>query len=212
MSFDYKKEYKEYYAPPKKPTIVTVPKMNYLAVRGKGDPNVEDGAYKKSIGMLYPMAFTLKMSHKKNYNIEGYYEYVVPPLEGFWWQQGIKGVDYTNKANFEWISVIRLPDFITKKDFDWAIDEVSKKGIDVSAVEYFTYNEGLSVQCMHIGPYDNEPATVEAMHEYADQQGYQIDITEKRMHHEIYLSDVRKCAVEKLRTVVRHPIKIKEKE
>ena len=212
MSFDYKKEYKEYYAPPKKPTIVTIPKMNYLAVRGKGDPNVEDGAYKKSIGMLYSVAFTLKMSHKKNYNIEGYYEYVVPPLEGFWWQEGIKGVDYTNKANFEWISVIRLPDFITKKDFDWAINEVSKKGIDVSAVEYFTYNEGLSVQCMHIGPYDNEPATVEAMHEYADEQGYQIDITEQRMHHEIYLSDVRKCAVERLRTVVRHPIKIKEKK
>ena len=211
MSFDYKKEYKEYYLPPKKPTIVNVPKMNYLAIRGKGNPNAEDGEYKQAIGILYSLAYALKMSHKKEYKMEGYFEYVVPPLEGFWWQEGVQGVDYTKKDTFEWIAVIRLPDFVTKKDFDWAVEQVLKKGIDASHAMYFTYDEGLCVQCMHIGSYDEEPVTVEAMHNYAREQGYQIDITDTRMHHEIYISDVRKCAIEKLKTVVRHPIKIKEK-
>lgn len=208
MAFDYKKEYKALYMPKNKPSIVTVPRCNYIAVRGKGNPNDEQGEYMTAIGLLYAIAFTIKMSYKGEHKIEGYFEYVVPPLEGFWWQEGVKGIDYEHKENFQFISVIRLPDFVTKEDFDWAIGEASKKKkTDFSAVEFFTYDEGECVQCMHIGPYDNEPETVAAMHAYMEQAGYTLDITDNRYHHEIYLSDPRKTAPEKLKTVVRHPIK-----
>lgn len=210
MAFDYKKEYKEFYIPKNKPSIIEIPKMNYIAVRGKGNPNEEDSEYKKSIGLLYAIAFTIKMSYKGDYRIDGYFQYVVPPLEGFWWQEGIKGVDYTKKEDFHFISLIRLPDFVSKKDFEWAINEATKKKKqDFSKVEFLTYNEGLCVQCMHIGPYDNEPVTVELMHNYAKENGYKIDINNSRYHHEIYLSDPRKSDVNKLKTVIRHPI-IKE--
>lgn len=208
MPFDYKKEYKEFYMPPKKPSIVDVPTMNYIAVRGKGNPNDENGEYKESIGLLYGIAFTIKMSYKGEHKIDGYFEYVVPPLEGFWWQEGVDGIDYAHKENFSFISLIRLPDFVTKADFDWAIAEATKKKkTDFSKVEFLTYNEGLCVQCMHIGSYDDEPATIAMMHEYAEQNGYELDISDSRYHHEIYLSDPRKCDVNKLKTVVRHPIK-----
>lgn len=211
MPFDYKKEYKEFYMPPKKPTIVSVPPMNYLAVRGKGDPNTPDGEYKQAIGLLYAIAFTIKMSKKGSRQIEGYFDYVVPPLEGFWWQNGSRaatGIDYAHKETFNWISLIRLPDFVTKADFEWAIKEAeAKKKTDFSKVEFLTYDEGLCVQCMHIGSYDDEPATVRLMHEFMEQDGYALDISEKRFHHEIYLSDARKVAPEKLKTVIRHPIK-----
>ena len=210
MPFDYKKEYKEFYMPPKKPSIVEVPPMNYIAVRGKGNPNDEDGEYKESIGLLYGIAFTIKMSYKGEHKIDGYFEYVVPPLEGFWWQNGVDSIDYAHKENFEWISLIRLPDFVTQKDFEWAIAEATKKKkTDFSKVEFLTYNEGLCVQCMHVGSYDDEPATVATMHEYAVENGYELDITDTRYHHEIYLSDPRKCDANKLKTVVRHPIKKK---
>ncbi len=210
MAFDYKKEYKEFYMPGRKPGIVEVPSMNYLAVRGEGDPNVEGGAYKQSIGLLYAIAFTIKMSKKGDRQIEGYFDYVVPPLEGFWWQQGIKGVDYSRKEDFRFISVIRLPDFVTREDFQWAIEEATrKKKQDFSKVEYFTYDEGLCVQCMHIGAYDDEPQTVELMHSFIDEQGYVLDITEERLHHELYLSDARRVAPERLKTVIRHPIRRK---
>ena len=208
MPFDYKKEYKEFYLPPKKPTIVTVPPMNYLAVRGCGDPNSENGEYKRSVELLYSIAFTIKMSKMGSRKIEGYFDYVVPPLEGFWWQDGVEGIDYSHKENFNFISVIRLPDFVTKNDFDWAVSEATaKKKADFSAVEFMTCDEGLCVQCMHIGRYDDEPATIAAMHRYAEQNGYAVDITASRKHHEIYLSDPRRCAIENLKTVVRHPIK-----
>lgn len=208
MSFDYKKEYKEFYLPKDKPSIVEIPKMNFITVKGKGNPNDADGEYKQAMGLLYGIAFTIKMSYKGNYKIDGYFEYVVPPLEGFWWQDGIKGVDYSHKDVFNWISLIRLPDFITKKDFDWAIEEATKKKkSDFSKVQFLTYDEGLCVQCMHIGSYDNEPETVSNMHNYVKENNYEIDITEERYHHEIYLSDPRKCDVTKLKTVVRHPIK-----
>lgn len=208
MAFDYKKEYKEFYMPPKKPTIVNVPKMNYIAVRGQGNPNEEDGEYKKAIELLYGIAFTIKMSYKGTHKIEGYFQYVVPPLEGFWWQDNVTGIDYSQKEKFQWIAVIRLPDFVTKEEFDWAVEEATKKKKeDFSKVEYFAYEEGMCVQCMHIGSYDEEPLTVEKMHVYMEEQGYELDITEKRMHHEIYLSDPRRTSEEKLKTVVRHPIK-----
>ena len=210
MAFDFKKEYKEFYMPKNKPAIVTVPPMNYIAVRGHGDPNAEDSEYKASIGMLYGIAFTIKMSKMGDHKIEGYFDYVVPPLEGFWWQDGVKGIDYAHKEDFRFISVIRLPDFVTKADFEWAVAEATrKKKADFSKVECFSYDEGICVQCMHIGSYDDEPATMDQMHAYMDEQGYELDITEERMHHEIYLSDARKVAPEKLKTVIRHPIRRK---
>ena len=208
MAFDYKKEYKEFYMPKSKPSIVTVPPMNYIAVRGQGDPNAEGGAYKQAIELLYGIAYTIKMSKKGSRQIEGNFDYVVPPLEGFWWQDSVCGVDYAHKETFQWISVIRLPDFVTKADFNWAIEEATKKKrSDFSKVEWLAYDEGLCVQCMHIGAYDDEPATVALMHAYMEQQGCALDITDKRLHHEIYLSDARKTAPEKLKTVIRHPIK-----
>ena len=210
MAFDYKKEYKEFYMPKNSPAIVTVPEMNYIAVRGSGDPNIEGGEYKAAIGLLYAIAFTIKMSKKGSRKIEGYFDYVVPPLEGFWWQDGIKVVDYSRKEDFHWISVIRLPDFVTEEDFRWALKEAEeKKKQDFSKVEFLTIEEGLCVQCMHIGSYDDEPATVQLMHDFAEQEGFEPDITEKRLHHEIYLSDARKVAPEKRKTVIRHPIKVK---
>ncbi|MBP3208300.1 MAG: GyrI-like domain-containing protein [Oscillospiraceae bacterium] len=211
MAFDFKKEYKEFYMPKNKPAIVTVPKMNYIAVRGIGNPNEEDGEYKQAIGLLYGIAFTIKMSKKGDHRIEGYFDYVVPPLEGFWWQDGVVGIDYAHKDTFRWISVIHLPDFVAKEDFDWAVREAAaKKKLDFSKVEFFTYDEGLCVQCMHIGSYDDEPVTVEMMHLFMEEQGYVLDINDKRFHHEIYLSAARKVLPEKLKTVIRHPIKRKE--
>ena len=211
MAFDFKKEYKEFYMPAARPSIVTVPPMNYIAVRGEGDPNAEDGAYKRAIGLLYGIAFTIKMSKKGDHRIEGFFDYVVPPLEGFWWQDGVKWIDYARKDRFQWISVIRLPDFVTKKDFDWAVAEATrKKKTDFSRAEFLTCDEGLCVQCLHIGSYDDEPATVEQMHRYMEELGYALDITEQRLHHEIYLSDVRKVAPEKLKTVIRHPIRLRQ--
>ena len=211
MAFDYKKEYKEFYLPKNEPAIVTVPPMNFIAVRGQGDPNQEDGEYTAAMGLLYGIAFTIKMSKMGDHRIDGYFDYVVPPLEGFWWQAGVHGIDYARKDSFQWISVIRLPDFVTQADFDWAVDEASrKKKTDFSKAYFFTYDEGLCVQCMHIGPYDSEPATVSQMHAYMKSQGYELDITDARMHHEIYLSDARKTAPDKLKTVIRHPIKTKQ--
>ena len=208
MPFDFKKEYKEFYLPSGRPEIVNVPKANYLAVRGSGNPNDEEGEYKQALNVLYAVAYTLKMSYKTDYRIDGFYDYVVPPLEGFWWQEGKEGVDYSDKSSFCWISVIRLPDFITPKDIDWAIASATrKKKLDCSRVEFLPIEEGLCVQMMHIGPYDDEPATVALMNQYLADNGYVNDFSSTRLHHEIYLSDVRKVAPEKWKTVIRHPIK-----
>lgn len=208
MAFDFKKEYKEFYMPKNKPEIVNVPKANYIAVRGTGDPNEENGAYQKAISVLYGVAYTLKMSYKTDYKINGFFEYVVPPLEGFWWQENIDGINYADKASFHWISVIRLPDFVSEKDLEWAKEMATKKKkIDCSSAEFLTVDEGLCVQIMHLGAFDGEPATVAIMENYVKESGYINDITGKRLHHEIYLSDVRKVAPEKWKTVIRHPIK-----
>lgn len=210
MAFDYKKEYKEFYMPKNKPEIVNIPSMNYIAVRGQGNPNDPDGAYKQAIGILYAVAYTIKMSRLGKHKIEGYFDYVVPPLEGFWWQEGVKGIDYTSKETFQWISVIRLPEFVTKEVFDWAVAEASaKKDMDCSKAEFLTVEEGLCVQIMHIGAYDDEPATIDIMNQYLEKQGYENDITDERLHHEIYLSDARRVAPERWKTVIRHPIKKK---
>ncbi len=208
MAFDYKKEYKEFYMPKNKPEIIDIPEMKYIAVRGKGDPNVEGGEYKAAIGLLYGIAFTIKMSKKGSRQIEGYFDYVVPPLEGFWWHEGKEGVDYGRKEEFCWISVIRLPDFVSGEDVEWAVEEAGrKKGQDFSKVEFVVIKEGLCVQCMHIGAYDEEPAPVDKMNQYLQENGYEDDFSAERLHHEIYLSDARRVAPEKRKTVIRHPVR-----
>ena len=208
MAFDFRKEYKEFFMSKSVPEIVTVPKANYIAVRGMGDPNQEGGAYQSAVSILYAVAYTLKMSYKTDYRIEGFFEYVVPPLEGFWWQKGVDGIDYGDKSTFHWISVIRLPKFVTKKDFDWAVEEAArKKKLDCSLAEFLTIEEGLCVQIMHIGPFDHEPSTVALMDQYIAENGYANDMNENRLHHEIYLSDARKAAPEKWKTIIRHPIR-----
>lgn len=208
MAFDFKKEYKEFYLPKNRPEIVTVPKMNYIAVRGTGNPNAEGGSYQQAVGVLYAVAYTLKMSYKGDYKIEGFFEYVVPPLEGFWWQDGVNGVNYGNKEGFSWISMIRLPDFVTRENFDWAVGEASrKKKLDCSSAEFLTVEEGLCIQMLHIGPYDDEPASMAMMDRYLQENGYQNDFSANRFHHEIYLSDPRRTEPVKLKTVLRHPVK-----
>lgn len=208
MPYDFKKEQKELYQPKTAPALVHVPKMNYLAVRGKGDPNDPDGEYARSIPLLYGVAYTLKMSPRAGHVIDGFFDYTVPPLEGFWWQPGLAGVDYANKAGFHFLSLLRLPDFVTRADFDWAVQVAAqKKKMDLSPVEFFPYDEGLCVQCMHLGPYDAEPQTAAKMHDFMRRQGYALDITDARYHHEIYLSDPRKCDPARLKTVLRHPVR-----
>ena len=209
MAFDFKKEYKEFYLPKNVPEIVDIPCMNYAAVRGSGDPNEEGGAYQQAISVLYAVSYTIKMSYKGDHKINGFFEYVVPPLEGFWWQNGVEGVNYANKSAFNWISMIRLPDFVTTADFEWAVAEAErKKKMDCSTAEFLTVKEGLCAQIMHIGSYDNEPESVALMDNYIAENGYQNDISEFRLHHEIYLSDPRKTIPEKRKTIIRHPIKI----
>ncbi len=207
MAFDFKKEYKELYMPKTKPQIVTVPPINYIAVRGTGDPNIEGGAYQTAIGVLYAVAYTLKMSYKTDYKIDGFFEYVVPPLEGFWQNVDI-GTDFIDKSKFRWISVIRLPDFIKKADFDWAVEAAAKKKkLDCSSAEFITIDEGKCVQIMHLGSFDDEPKSIAMMDEFIEREGYVNDLTAERLHHEIYLSDARKVLPEKWKTVIRHPIK-----
>ena len=208
MTFDFKKEYKKLYLPGNKPEILLVPPMNYIAVRGHGNPNIEGGAYQNAITVLYAVAYTIKMSHKGTHKIKDFFEYVMPPLEGFWWQNGIIGVDYGNKDLFNWISVIRLPEFVTKDDFNWAVAEATKKKkLDCSIAEFLTIDEGLCIQIMHIGSFDDEPATVAILDQYLNENGYTNDITGTRLHHEIYISDPRKTESSKWKTVIRHPIK-----
>jgi len=208
MAFDFKKEYKEFYLPKDTPQIVTVPKANYVAVRGQGDPNEEGGAYKAAMGILYAVAYTIKMSKLGDKRMEGYFDFVVPPLEGFWWQDDVEGVDYSRKEAFHWISVLRLPDFVTREDLDWAKETASqKKKLDCAAAEFLTVDEGLCVQMMHLGPYDDEPASVALMDAYLAENGCENDFSDTRLHHEIYLTDARKVAPDKWKTVIRHPIR-----
>ncbi len=208
MAFDFKKEYREFYLPKNRPEVVTVPPMQYVAVGGAGDPNQEGGAYKASIAVLYALAYTIKMCKLGPRQPEGYFDFVVPPLEGFWWQEDTRGVDYSRKADFQWLSCIRLPEFVTPEVFAWAQEEAArKKKLDTSAACLLTVEEGLCVQMLHLGPYDAESASVALMDAYLAENGYENDFESGRLHHEIYLSDARKVSPEKWKTVIRHPIR-----
>ena len=207
-AFDYKKEYKDIYQPKTAPSVIDLPEIQYVAVRGQGDPNDPQGEYPDAMGVLYALSYTIKMSHLGDTSIEGYFPYVVPPLEGFWWMaDGSPGVDYGNKAGFRWISAIRLPEFVTPAVFEWAREEAArKKKLGMDKAELLTVAEGLCVQCMHLGPYDDEPATVAKMECFIAENGYRPDFSDTRRHHEVYLGDPRRTAPEKLRTVIRHPV------
>lgn len=208
MAFDYKKEYKNLYAPKLEPGLADISEMKFIAIEGSGDPNEEEGDYSKAVEILYALSYAIKMSYKTDYKIEGYFEYVVPPLEGLWWMNGGGlGVDYGNKSDFRWISMIRQPDFVTEHDFEWAVSEVKKKKkLDTGVAKLMTYHEGLCVQVMHRGSFDDEPATIIKMDQFLKENNYVNDIGEVRKHHEIYLSDPRKGDPAKMRTIIRHPI------
>lgn len=207
MAFDYKKEYKGLYMPKNEPVILDVPAMNYIAVQGKGNPNEPEGEYQQAVGLLYPVAYTLKMSPKAGHMMEGFFEYVVPPLEGLWWTDNAACDDFTDKSAFRWIAMIRVPDFVKSDDVEWAKKEVlRKKGLDCSPLHFMSLDEGLCAQIMHTGPYDTEPVSLAKVDSFIEAGGYAKDIDDKRRHHEIYLSDPRKCLPDKLRTVLRVPI------
>jgi hypothetical protein len=205
---DYKKEYKDLYLPKEKPMMIDVHEMQFVAVAGKGNPNDENGEYQKAIGVLYGIQYTIKMSKMGNNAPKGYFDYVVPPLESFWWLDNRENFSTENKSKYHWIALIRLPEFVDEKVFEWACDEVStKKKIDTKNAELLKIKEGLCVQCLHIGAYDDEPRTLKLMNDFIAENGLQSDISDTRRHHEIYLSDPRRTEISKLKTVLRIPVK-----
>lgn len=206
---DYKKEYKDLYQPKRAPSIIEVPEMIFIAVDGSGNPNTSP-EYKAAMEMLYGLSFTIKMSKMNNTQPEGYFEYTVPPLEGLWYGSEVDfdGLNVTDNDKFRWISMIRQPEFVTEEVFKWAMDTLSAKKpeLDLSKARYMRYTEGLCVQIMHIGSYDKEAESILKLKSFASEKGYKEDFSQGRYHHEIYLSDPRRCAVERLKTVIRHPI------
>ena len=211
--FDFKKVYKDLYQPKTAPSVIDVPEMTFIAVDGKGDPNTS-AEYKAALELLYGISYSIKMSKMSGIQPDGYFEYVVPPLEGLWWGVDgyFDGTAITDKNKLHWTSMIRQPAFVTTEVFETAKAALAKKkqpGIDVSKAQLETITEGLCVQAMHVGSYDDEPATIAAMERYTAENGYVTDINDARRHHEIYLSDPRKTAPEKLRTIIRHPVRSK---
>lgn len=207
---DYKKKYKDLYVPKAKPMLIEVPEMVFIQVEGKGDPNTCE-EYKNAMDILYGLSYTIKMSKKSDEKIEGYFEYVVPPLEGLWWvdDAAFDGKNITDKNRFCWISMIRQPEFVTEEVFAWAKESLAKKKpeLDLSTTKRITYTEGLCAQVMHTGPYDEEPATIEKLENFIQESGYILDVGGERYHHEIYLGDPRRTKPERLRTVIRHPVR-----
>ncbi len=208
--FDYKKEYKDLYLPPKKPMVIEVPEMTFIAVDGQGDPNTCP-AYRNALEMLYGLSWTIKMSKMGGEKPPGYFEYVVPPLEGLWWVDDtlFNGFNIKEKGRFCWTSMIRQPEFVNMETLEWACKRLSAKkmGLDLAAARLWTFQEGLCVQMMHIGSYDEEADSIQLLERFTEEAGYTIDISSKRRHHEIYLSDPRKCQKQNLKTVIRQPIK-----
>jgi hypothetical protein len=206
---EYVKAYPELYAPGTEPSLVDVPGMTFLMADGSGDPNDLEGEFTKAVELLYGIAYTIKMSPKAGSAPEGFFEYTMPPLEGLWWfGDGARDVLTADKRLYRWTAMIRQPEFVTPEFFQWAAGEVRrKKKLDTDRARLQRFTEGLCVQCMHIGPYAEEPATVERMHAYAEAQGLLGDLSDARKHHEIYLGDPRRAAPEKMRTVLRQPVR-----
>lgn len=204
MAYDFKKEQKAFYVPGRRPVLIDVPPMRYVAVSGEGDPNEEGGEYKRAMEAVYAVAYTIRMSPQSGFNIPGYFAFVVPPLESLWSMED--GIDLSRKDALEWTAMIRLPDFVTQEVFDEAVaNAAAKKGIDPELPAYLKYNEGSCVQCLHVGSYDDEPATIRSLVDFAAAQDLTIE-QEPRRHHEIYLSDPRRTATGQLRTVIRLPV------
>jgi len=203
--FDFKKEYKDLYMPKNKPAIINVPSMNFIVIDGRGDPANEE--YQSAVSALYALTFTIKMSKMSGKQPRGYFEYVVPPLEGLWWISG-GAFDFEKRDNWLWTSMIRQPEFVTLEVFAWACDECCRKKpeLDISKARFETFTEGLCVQMMHIGPYASEPESVALMHAFMAENGLVDETGSERKHHEIYMSDPRKTAPEKLKTVIRLPV------
>lgn len=206
---DYKKAFKELYSPKTIPSAIEVPEMKFIQVDGRGDPNEPDGDYQKAIELLYALTFTIKMSPKSGVALDGYFEYVVPPLEGLWWLADDSEPDFADKSKYFWTSMIRQPEFVTDEIFEYAVQttRVKKPHIDVSKARFVTFTEGLCVQCMHIGSYDDEPATIAQMKDYMEKNGFAPDLSAARRHHEIYLSDPRRVEASRRKTVLRYPVK-----
>ena len=206
---DYKKTEKHLYLP-KAPAIVQVPEMAFFAVDGAGDPNTSP-AYQQAMEILYGLSFTVKMSRMSGEEPAGYFDYVVPPLEGLWWTDdpGFDGKPPADKNDFRWTSLIRQPDFVTEDIFGWALERLAKKKpeLDLSKARFLRWEEGLCAHLLHIGPYDEEPASIDKLSAFTETEGYSVDFSETRRHHEIYLGDPRRTAPEKLKTVIRHPVK-----
>lgn len=205
--FDFKKEYKDLYLPKQKPMRIHVPKMSFLAVDGEGDPNGD--AYQNAVSALYSISYTIKMSKMGQSRPAGYFDYVVPPLEGLWWTPG--PFELFERADWLWSAMIRQPEFVNSETLAWAKEQSAKKkpDIDTSVVTLTELTEGDCVQMMHIGPFATEPETLAAMHAYMEAQGLRDDVGSVRKHHEIYLNDPRKTAPDKLKTVLRHPVAVK---
>ncbi len=210
---DYKKLYKELYAPGTSPSLIEVPSMKFLMVEGHGNPNDHDGEYKKAVELLYSISYTIKMSCKGSKQ-PGIYDYVVPPLEGLWWMGDDNDYDFSKKDHYCWVSMIRQPDFISEAMFAEALQTVAKKksSLDVSKAKLESFREGLCVQCMHIGPYDEEPATVAKIDAYISQSGKKNAIStlssdgKMLRHHEIYLSNPLTTKPASMKTILRHPV------
>lgn len=207
---DYKKKYKDLYMPKTVPMVIDVPEIPFIMVDGMGDPNTSK-EYQEALEILYGLSFAIKMSKMNGTQPERYFDYVVPPLEGLW--QGetgyFDGIQITDKSKFRWISMIRQPEFVTEQVFENAKKalKLKKPELDLSKAYYKAFGEGLCVQIMHIGAYDDEPLSVKKMNDYLKENGYENDFSETRLHHELYLNDPRRTSPDKLKTVIRHPIK-----
>ncbi|MCI8415995.1 MAG: hypothetical protein HFI33_00615 [Lachnospiraceae bacterium] len=206
---DYKKDYRDLYQPKRTPMLIQVPKMQFLMVDGEGDPNTS-ASYKEALEILYGLSFGIKMSKLSGQAPQGYFEYVVPPLEGLWWQEDgdISGTSLLDKENFHWTSLIRQPEFVTPQVLEIAKNAFQKKrpNLPLHRVRLCSYTEGLCAQVMHVGSYDAEPETIERLKSFIQKKGCALDINQERKHHEIYLGDPRRTAPEKLKTVIRLPV------
>ncbi|WFA08939.1 GyrI-like domain-containing protein [Tissierella sp. Yu-01] len=206
---DYKKKFKELYQPKTEPSVIDVPEMKFIQIDGGGNPNEENGEYQTAVETLYALSYAIKMMPKSGSTPPDYFDYVVPPLEGFWWLADSDEFDYSSKSKFCWTSMIRQPEFVTEEVFTTACEITAKKKphLNLSIAKFVSFAEGLCVQCMHQGSFDDEPMTLAKMKVFMSEYGLESDLSDIRRHHEIYLSDPRKVDITKMKTVLRYPVR-----